>query len=370
MKSTPFEQPRTRAVFLSSFIFRLSSAQGRARILSSFIFRLSSAHWRALVLAPCLLHPVPARGLLLAAFALLLASCSEPETGLTGTIEYDEVQLSATAFETVVELNVDEGTVVAPGDRVAQLDATNRELALAEAQAAYEAALAGQRLVESGTRVEQIDQAQAQVGEISSRLVEAERELDRQQSLRERGLTAEGAVDTALAQRNSAAASLEQARARLAELRAGSRLEEIEEARAQSALSAAQVDSARRRVEELTILSPVAGVVDSVPVEQGDRVQQGQVIARILKGQPFVRFYLPQDERAGVAVGDTIQIRMDGTDEDFSARVRFISQDATFTPFFALNERDRGYLTYLAEAEIQSEAALPAGFPAQVFLHE
>ena len=98
MKSTPFEQPRTRAVFLSSFIFRLSSA-----------------HWRALVLAPCLLHPVPARGLLLAAFALLLASCSEPETGLTGTIEYDEVQLSATAFETVVELNVDEGTVVEKG---------------------------------------------------------------------------------------------------------------------------------------------------------------------------------------------------------------------------------------------------------------
>ena len=323
---------------------------------------------RAVVLAPCLLHPIPARGLLLAAFALLLASCSEPETGLTGTIEYDEAQLLATAFETLVELSVDEGVRVQTGDPVARLDPTNRALALAEAEASVAAAIAAERLVESGTRVEQIDQAQAQVEEIQSRLSEANRELERQRSLRERGLTAAGAVDTALAQRDSTAASLEQAKARLAELRAGSRYEEIEQARAQTALAQAQLASAQQRLEQLEIVSTVNGVVDSVPVVEGDRLQQGQVIARILKGHPFVRFYLPQDERKAVAVGDTIQIRMDGSDQAIPARVRFISQDATFTPFFALNERDRGYLTYLAEAAIESDDPLPAGFPAQVFL--
>jgi len=48
--------------------------------------------------------------------------------------------------------------------------------------------------------------------------------------------------------------------------------------------------------------------------------------------------------------------------------VRYVSTDAAFTPYYALNERDRSRLSFLAEVELveQDAAALPAGMPVEV----
>ena len=42
-------------------------------------------------------------------------------------------------------------------------------------------------------------------------------------------------------------------------------------------------------------------------------------------------------------------MRIDGSDRDWKAEVRYVSSEAAFTPYYALNERERGRLTYLAE---------------------
>lgn len=299
---------------------------------------------------------------------VLLGACSQPDTGLTGTIEYGQVEIRATAFEVITELPVVRGAHVNPGDVVAQLDPRNQELVLAEAIANRDAAHASQRLVESGSRREQIAQAQALLDEAISRHEEAVREYQRQLQLRDRGLTSAGALDSAQAQRDSSAAVVEQARARREELATGARIEELEHAAAQSAVAEARVATSKRQLDELTIVSPVSGVVDDLPVVRGDRLQPGQTIANVLTGPPFVRFYLPQDVRAALRIGDTISVQLDGVSQPIPATIRWIAQDATFTPFFALNEQDRGYLTYLAEADIAGSQPLPAGFPAQVFL--
>jgi HlyD family secretion protein len=48
--------------------------------------------------------------------------------------------------------------------------------------------------------------------------------------------------------------------------------------------------------------------------------------------------------------------------------VRYISAQAAFTPYFALTQKDRSHLSYLAEITLAGPAAaeLPAGIPVEV----
>jgi HlyD family secretion protein len=65
-------------------------------------------------------------------------------------------------------------------------------------------------------------------------------------------------------------------------------------------------------------------------------------------------------------------VRIDGSDRDWQAEIRYISSEAAFTPYYALNERERGRLSYLAEVVLtEPEAeALPTGMPVEVRLPE
>jgi HlyD family secretion protein len=48
--------------------------------------------------------------------------------------------------------------------------------------------------------------------------------------------------------------------------------------------------------------------------------------------------------------------------------VRYISAEATFTPYYALTQKDRSRLSYLAEIDVDDPRAaeLPVGIPVQV----
>jgi HlyD family secretion protein len=46
--------------------------------------------------------------------------------------------------------------------------------------------------------------------------------------------------------------------------------------------------------------------------------------------------------------------------------VRWVSADASFTPYFALTEHDRSKLSYLAEVDLPEASSLPSGVPLEV----
>ncbi len=297
---------------------------------------------------------------------LLLAGCQEAPSPLLGTLEYDSVEIRATAFETIVELPVRRGQKVSAGDIIAQLDGTSRELALATSEASLRVSKASEALVISGTRNEVIAQAQADVEAGRATLEEANRNLKRQQELREKGLVAQSVVDSALANRDNANARIAQLSARLAELRAGARTEAIDQAIAQTELSQRQVAQSREDVAMLTLRAPRSGIIDSLPLIAGDRPRVGDIVATVLTPEPYIRFYVPQNLRAEIELGDLVSIKLDGRDAQLQGTVRWISQDAAFTPFFALHAKDRGHLTYLAEADVTSSESIPAGMPAEI----
>jgi HlyD family secretion protein len=61
-------------------------------------------------------------------------------------------------------------------------------------------------------------------------------------------------------------------------------------------------------------------------------------------------------------------VQVDGVSEPVAGRVRTVSSDPVFTPYFALTERDRSRLAYVAEVTLVGKAAdaLPAGLPVEV----
>ena len=115
------------------------------------------------------------------------------------------------------------------------------------------------------------------------------------------------------------------------------------------------------------VRSPVAGVVESLPFRLGERPARGQTIISLLSDERiFARVHIPEPLRTRVATGDPALIRVDGHPEDYPGRVRWISTEAAFTPYYALTQHDRSRLAYLAEIDLGDDAGLPVGVPAEV----
>jgi HlyD family secretion protein len=308
---------------------------------------------------------------LLGLAALAVACGGEAGDRLVGTLERDRVELIAEAREPVVEIAVREGDPVAPGDLVVRLSDERLRLEVERLRAVLAQRSAELEEAVEGPRAERLAEARARVAGARSDVETARLDLERQRALRASGVVAEQAVDHAENVHQSASARLDQARADLDELVAGTRSERLRQALQAEAAARVAVAEAEIGLARLEVRAPVAGVIDALPYELGERPAPGAVVAVLLAGgAPWARVFVPEPRRAAVAVGDPATVRPDGTARSFRARVRRVRSDPAFSPFFALTEHDRGRLAYEAEIELIDEAAreLPTGLPVEVEL--
>lgn len=160
-----------------------------------------------------------------------------------------------------------------------------------QAQAGLERARQDLAVLEAGARPQEIAQAQARVDEAQVVVNNARVELDRQRNLLTKGFVSQQTVDTAQRTYDTALAQLTSAREALSLLRAGSRAEEIERARAavrqaEAALEAAQagsvslrVRSADREAAEAAVKQAEATLATARAGRQQVKVREGDVEA-------------------------------------------------------------------------------------------
>jgi len=260
----------------------------------------------------------PAPGAFLGALLLLACAPDPQELRLVGTVERTQIELVAPVSETIVAVQGERGERVAAGHVIVQLDAT---FARAE-RARAEAALAGERTGEAVARDEL-----ARVRRLRTSRVASEQDLDR---------------------------------ARLAHDEATAHLREAE----------AQLDAARKREADLSLTSPVDGVLDQLSFDPGERVPAGAVVAVVLSdAAPWVRVWVPEPSLAHVLPGTPAEVRIDGLASALHGRVLDVARDPEFTPHYALTERDRVHLVYETRVGIlDAPARLRPGIPAQVQL--
>jgi multidrug resistance efflux pump len=177
--------------------------------------------------------------------------------------------IGAAAGGTVGEVLVHEGSRVSAGQPLIKLNCKPLEAQMHAREAQLAAAQATYDRVRNGSRPDEIAVGVAVVGYSQARSEEAQKTLDRTMELTEGVTVSTARVLEVQRDARIAAAQLEEARARLSLLRAGSREEDVRQSQALRDAAAAELDMGRAQVDQCTIKAPVDGVVLDVLANPG-----------------------------------------------------------------------------------------------------
>ncbi len=302
---------------------------------------------------------------------LPLSGCDGASTGnLLGTLERDRVAHTATVSEVVTALPVTPGTVVTKGTVLVQLDDRLQLAQVEKARAEVARAQANLEKLRHGTREEEVSAARAKVDGARAAMAESRANFNRLSDLKRRKLVSQAELDQARARYDADLASVQSAQDSLLILTNGTREEDLRAGEAELNAAQATLQAEQKRLADLTVVATRDGVLDNLPWNLGERVTPGSPLAIVLAGKaPYARVYVPEPYRAKLHVGDPLTVTVDGVAETWTGHVRWIASDPAFTPYYALNEKERSRLMYLAEVQLPDDAAaLPNGLPAQVQL--
>ena len=312
---------------------------------------------------------VDPRFMLLAPLVSLgIAGCEERGPApILGTLEWDRVAVTAELAEPVLRWNVAEGDRVEAGAVLLELDARRQDARIAEAESDLKMAEARLAELAHGARIETIDASRANLSRARAAQEDAETEYARVAELRKRELVAQSVVDQALAARNQRRAETSQAEAQLRELTQGTRPEQIEQAAAGVAAARAALDTLKLTRDRLTVRAPRAGRIDALPFHPGDQPPVGAELVSMLVGDaPYARVFVPAPRRTEVGAGTRFEIHVEGIATPFTAKLRSIRSEPSFTPYYALAGADASRLVFRAALLLASGAGvaeLPAGLP-------
>jgi len=255
---------------------------------------------------------------------------------LIGTVDANEVVVSAKIPGRIQTLTVDEGDTVKAGQLIAVIESEDLQAARAAAEAT-----ANSTKFKLGETVESERQttgevgsaainAEAQVKAAQASLAQAQANYDHQQAdtsrtvaLAQQGISsaqarddavtmlqaAKAAVDTARQNVAAAEASLRQARAH--ELLATVAARTVDETRDQVANARALAEQAKVEVGYSQVFAPVSGKVNVRAARQGEVVAAGGPIVTIMDlTQTWIYAPLPETQADTVQLGDSLRVVM------------------------------------------------------------
>lgn len=333
-----------------------------------------------------ILKVIVAAAVVIALAAALLYSQMRPEPlRVSGFIESHEVRIGSRVGGRVAQVLVEEGDTVHAGEALVRLEPFD----LLEKRAQAEAQLRERQEVlarlKSGFRPEEIAAARAQVEQLrallqklvagprkqevaaaGARLKLANADLERAQLLYHRteqlvrsGASTQDQFDEVEKQLKVARAQAEVAQDELAILEEGTRIEDIDAAKAnvagaeadydlkargyraeEIAEAAAAVDAAQatlaavdQQIQELTITAPISGAVEATDLRPGDLINaNAPAVSLIDLGELWVRAYVPENH-LNLQIGQELVITVDSfPGQKFKGRISFIARQAEFTP--------------------------------------
>ncbi len=204
--------------------------------------------------------------------------------------------------------------------------------------------------------------------ETEAALVQAEIELKRQTELVAKGYSTRKDYEQAESQARqlrSRAASLA-AQERVNELAA--RPDEIAAAKSMVDQNQANLDQAKKRLDDLMPVAPEDGLIENTFFNIGEWVPAGTPVVSLLP--PFrvkLRFYVPEEDLAYAKMSQPVSFTCDSCPPDLKARIIYISPRSEFTPPVIYSQTARTKLVFLVEARPEpTQAKLSPGMPVTV----
>ena len=320
---------------------------------------------------------------LVVALSLAIAACAPdaPHNALrvSGHVEATEVHVSSEIGGRLLELRVDEGDRVKSGDVLARVDTRDTALQIQRARAERARAVAQLHLLEAGSRIEdvrqaeaQVDAAQAEAMAIEADLKAAQLDLERLEALLKANAIAQKdrddaktRVDATRERLRSAGERVRAARENVTRLKKGARPEEIEAARAQVAVADAQIALLDKALSDAQLLAPVSGVVTQKLVDAGEIVMRGTPIVVVTDlDNAWANLFVPEPMVPRVKLGQPAKVVTDAGGEGLSGKVTFVSPKAEFTPRNVQTAEERSKLVYRIKITVDNRAGiLKPGMP-------
>lgn len=266
----------------------------------------------------------------------LVTARTSGDLKLIGTVDANEVLVSARIPGRIQKLNVEEGQAVKAGDLIATVESED----LAAAQKAAEAnvmsdqsklaeTVATQRQNEGEVSSATVN-AQAQVKASQAALAQAQANLEHQKAdttrtvaLAKQGIASEQARDEAVANLKAAEAAVESAQQNVAaadaalrqakahELLALASARTVASTRGQVQNAKALADQAKVELGYAQVYAPASGPVNVLAARQGEVLPAGGTIASIMDlSQTWVYAPLPETQADAVQLGDELKVVM------------------------------------------------------------
>jgi HlyD family secretion protein len=215
---------------------------------------------------------------------------AQPETKVAG-------QLPAR----IAKILVAEGDTVAKNAALVEMDSTVEKAALDAAEADLSTAKATFSRVAHGNRAEDVDSAMADAASAKARAENSAEIYARTQKLIVGGAATPDDLDRAKNAAEADAAAFQSLHARSRAMTAGSRYEDIAEARAKVVAAEARRDQARATLERLTVRAPIDGQVLRIKYREGE-------------------YYSPTASESLLILGDRsrLRVRVDVDERDVS----------------------------------------------------
>ncbi|MFU0869729.1 secretion protein HlyD [Kluyvera sichuanensis] len=261
---------------------------------------------------------------------------SRQNNGLTlyGNVDIRTVNMSFRVGGRLQSLSVDEGDAIKQGQTLGELDKAPFENALMQAKANVATAQAQYDLMMAGYRAEEIAQAAAAVKQAQAAYDYAQSFLQRQQGLWSKRLLSANDLENAKSSRDQALATLKSAQDKLSQYRAGNRPQEIAQAKANLEQAQAQLAQSALDLQDTVLTAPSDGTLLTRAVEPGSMLSAGSTLLTLSLTRPvWVRAYVDEKNLSQAQPGREILLYTDGRpDKPYHGKIGFVSPTAEFTP--------------------------------------
>ena len=313
---------------------------------------------------------------------------------LIGTVDANQVIVSAQVEGRIEKLLVDEGTPVKAGDLIAVLDPS--ELQTQDAAAAANIASLQNKVAvmqhteesTSGSTSSDVANAQAKLSSAKAQLLQAQATLDRTESDSRRAIelakvgvasdqdrvqaetnlkAAEATVQAQQELVKAAQADLSSAVARTQQANAAKSTVQSTEADLKNAI--AQKNQAAVRLGYTNVYAPVTGTVSVRAARQGEVVNIGAPIVTIVDlSDTWARAAIPETYADHIGYGDVLRVRMPGGSET-SGKVFFKAVEGDFATQRDVSRRKRDIKTIVLKVRLDNpKGAFVPGMTAEVLV--
>lgn len=304
----------------------------------------------------------------------------ENDFDASGVFEAKEIIVSSESSGKILELNIEEGTVLTEGQIIGNIDCENLNLQKAQLEASYDAI--GAKRNSSGPQVgilqSQIETQKKQLAAQRQQYAVLEKEQKRVQKL----VNAEAVPVKQLDDINGNLEVL-QRQIEAGESQLNVTKQQITAAEQQIAIANRAVMSEEKPMQEriavmenmigkCEIQNPQAGTVLVKYAERNEMTAPGKALYKLADMTELkLRSYLTNGQLAKVKVGQEVQVLIDNGEDGYKELkgvVEWISDKAEFTPKTIQTKDERANLVYATKIKVKNDGFLKIGMYGEVKL--